>query len=219
MAEEIKKGDGNPAELPAKLPEDAFVEIDGIKYQEDPNNKGQSLKDGEGNPVPFKKKEDGIDLKTELEKKDKEIGKKDEQLKKAGFNIQRLKTKLKEAGIPLEEEKALTSERAQEIIREEIKNQVGGITEKFETKLSEVLRALNSKSNLNPGGSGGGQKKPIQVERPKLSRRDEDLLKVSKLKWSAEKKGFVAPSGRVYPYIPGRGIVSPLGEVAPLKPE
>lgn len=219
MAEEIKKGNENPAELPAKLSEDAFVEIEGIKYKEDPNNKGQSLKDGQGNPVPFIKKEDSIDYKTEFEKKKKEIEERDKQIEQAGFNIQNLKKKLKEAGIPLDEEKALTSEKAQEIIREEIKNQVGGITEKFETKLSEVIRSLNSKGNRNPSGSGAGQKPPIQVERPKLSPQDEQLLRVSKLVWSSEKKGFVAPSGRIYPYISGKGIVSPLGEVAPLKKE
>ncbi|PIY96076.1 MAG: hypothetical protein COY66_04965 [Candidatus Kerfeldbacteria bacterium CG_4_10_14_0_8_um_filter_42_10] len=37
---------------------DSFVEVDGAKFQADPENEGQPLKDESGNPIPFKEEGD-----------------------------------------------------------------------------------------------------------------------------------------------------------------
>lgn len=55
MAEEIDKV---PGEIPEEQSEETenFVEVDGVKYQEDPENEGQPLKGEDGNLVPFEEK-------------------------------------------------------------------------------------------------------------------------------------------------------------------
>ncbi len=47
--------------------EEGFVEIDGEKFKEDPNNPGEALPDEEGNAIPFEEKEEEKEEKEEKE--------------------------------------------------------------------------------------------------------------------------------------------------------
>lgn len=214
MAEENNKDKGNPSELPENNPKDGFVEIEGIKYKEDPNNKGQPLKDEQDNPVPFQEKRDDTDYKVKLEEEreakekiEEESKKKDIQLKKAGFNIEKLKKRLKDEGIEIEEE-SLTGERVSEIIQSEIKSQLGELRESFKKDTSEILRTLTSKGDKNKPGGGGGQKLPEKegTDRPVLSTEDESVIKRLGGKWDRKKVGWTMPSGRFYPFDMGRPL-------------
>ena len=45
---------------PEKETDDKFVEVDGVKYQEDPENEGEALIGDDGKFVPFEEKEEGF---------------------------------------------------------------------------------------------------------------------------------------------------------------
>lgn len=191
MEEDKNKGTGNPSPIPEKKPEG--------EKQPEVNHKAEI------------EKRDRL-----LAEKDEELRKKSERIKQAEFNIVALKKKAKEAGIELDDDKGLTEGRAREIFGEVIESKLEKKFEGFEQKTSEMIRGITAKKDASKGagGSGGGQKMPQTAERPKFSPIDEILIRKTGLIWNGEKKVFIGPSGTEYKYVEGKGIISPMGEVA-----
>ena len=63
---------------------DNFVEVDGVKYQQDPESEGEALKDKEGNFVPFEEKKEPEDTEppVRLSAKDYIIARKNKKIEK-----------------------------------------------------------------------------------------------------------------------------------------
>ena len=67
-----------------------FVEIDGVKYKQDPDNEGEALKGEDGKPVPYEEKKAGDDDKGG-KKDDGDGGKKDEPKDPSKMSLDELK--------------------------------------------------------------------------------------------------------------------------------
>jgi len=123
---------GNPPEEnneEGKEEEENFLEIDGEKWQEDPDNPGEVLRDNDDNPVPFEEEDIKEDKKVEKEKggekfemPDKFKGKTPEEIAKSYIEIEKMVDKKAE-------------ERAEEIVKEKLK--AGGKKEDNEEKGNE----------------------------------------------------------------------------------
>lgn len=134
-----------------------------------------------------------------------EMREKGKQLEQAGFVIEKLKKKLKDEGIDMEEE-GLTEERVRQIIQESTTPLAEEIR-KSGTVLTELARTLGSQQATSSGG-GAGQKPPKKKEAPVLSPTDQKLVSGSNLKWDPDREGFVSQDGkRFYPWADKTGIV------------
>ena len=137
--------------------DDKFVELDGVKYKEDPDDKGKALLGDDGKFVPFEEKEEKKEeaeeteeQKTEREKKEKEAeaeeDKKDPPIRKSvkDFIIDRKNEKIKK----LKEKK--TEEDDEEDDEEEEEVSPSGkkaIKEQIDGALKPVLDGIRSQSD------------------------------------------------------------------------
>lgn len=64
---------------PEKETDDKFVEIDGVKYKADPENKGEALAGGDGKFIPFEEKKEEKEEETDEEKEIREKKEKEEK--------------------------------------------------------------------------------------------------------------------------------------------
>lgn len=158
---------------PEKDTDNKFVEIDGIKYEEDPKNEGEALTGDDGKFIPFEEKEEE---ETEEEKKERkeeddeeeEDEKKEPPLRKSAKDhiidrktkkIEKLEKKKEEddeeeEDEEEEEEKEVTPEGKKSIAKE-VKRIVGPVLERMgkdsadtkdEAELQKVLNNPNYKS-------------------------------------------------------------------------
>ncbi|MFQ5976317.1 MAG: hypothetical protein ACE5J5_08395 [Candidatus Hydrothermarchaeales archaeon] len=218
MANEDNKGQGGADPSSDKDSREA-ISIDGKLYRRNPDKPDEAIRDTEGNLVPFEEKKDkepdegdkggNIDYETKLEEKDRIIReqtealeKKEKQIGQAGFNIQKLKERLKAEGIDIEtEEGGLNETKVREIIASEIQTQIGTVTKDFGNKISEVMRAVKSTKDIEKPGGGSGQKKQVkEYPRPTLSPNDEKIITRGGHKWDPKRGGWVSPSGRFFPH-------------------
>lgn len=137
--------------------------------------------------------------KTLIEKEDL-LKKQEKQLDQAGFNIQKYKQKLKDAGID-DEEGQLGKEQLEEAIQSAVKPALEKISQ-LETTLTEIARANKAKDNIGGDGGSGGQRPPEnkEMEEPSLSETDKKLILSFGGKWDGEKKGWTTKSGKFIPY-------------------
>lgn len=99
----------------------SFVEIEGKKFQADPEKEGEALKDEQGNLLPFEEEEKNIDFKQKLEDAKKEAK---EKLDKAEKKIIKLKKARKDGEIdpeidPDPVDPPISREDVQDIVRTE----------------------------------------------------------------------------------------------------
>lgn len=155
------------------------------------------------------------DYKAEAEQKEKELKEKEEQLKKAGFTIQKLKEKMKEEGIELEEGQGLSEEQIENVTRRVISEELGKSNQEIQSlknTLSEVLKSIGSKQTTSKGGGEGGQKPPKEegIPRPKMTDDEEETVKG--MDWDSKRGGWqekditdattgrVITKGKFYPH-------------------
>ena len=133
--------------------DDKFVELDGVKYKEDPDDKGKALLGDDGKFVPFEEKEEKKEeaeeteeQKTEREKKEKEAeteeDKKDPPIRKSvkDFIIERKNKKIKKLKEKEEEEEEEEEEEVSPSGKKAIKEQIDGA-------LKPVLDGIRSQSD------------------------------------------------------------------------
>jgi len=167
----------------------------------------EEKKQGQGDPAPASgDKPEGEtpaipetpatpDYKAEAEQKSKELMGKEDQLRKAGFTIQKLKDKMKEEGIEPEEGQGLSEEQVESIVSKVIGEKLGEISkdnQALKNTMSEVLKSISSKENKSKGGGEGGQDLPKEegTPRPKNLSPDEEKV-VEGMDWDSKRAGWV----------------------------
>jgi predicted RNase H-like nuclease (RuvC/YqgF family) len=181
MPEEEKK-QGKQDSSPAsgeKNPEDQ-------NQDQDQGQKSQNQDQGTGN----------ADQTAELMEAQKRLQEQNEKLAKqldqAGYTIQKLKEKMKEAGIEMEEERGLSMEQVQELLKKNTEE----LSQKFGQQFSELLRSIRAWQKPSQP-SGGGQKLPKQKESPLTPEEHQHLISRG-FKWDPEKGLYIGKSGRAY---------------------
>jgi len=186
--EEISQGQGNPSPASGDNPQGG----------QPPANAGNKAEEIEA-------------LKKAISEKEELLKKKETQLEQAGYNIEKLKSKIKEAGLDemLEEEDKLNGEKVKNIVQEMVKPELEQIKNDFAIKLNEFGKTIHSKLNLG-GGGDAGQKPPLEISKPEpaLSEIDRKLIEHMKAKWDSQKGVYVTPSGRICDLNSTEGIAS-----------
>lgn len=172
-----------------ETPSDNFVEIDGAKYQKDPDNEGEALKDKDGKNVPFEEKKDDttIDDKTpnvadmsvdELAKLNPELAKKlqgakelDEwKIKKEADDEEAKKEKAKAEG--KFQDLFQESEKEKEVLKNAVAEKdklLGKYKGSVETILKGVMATIpEEKQALIPDGFSPRQKLEYITQNAKL---------------------------------------------------
>ena len=165
---------------------------------------------GAGTPPPASEEKPPVDQTAELDNLKKQITEKDERIGQAEYNIERLKQKLKDAGIESEEGSPEIAELR--TLMGTLKEEISKLREEFSIKITEVGRAVTARVSASPGGDAGQEVPPRDegTKEPVLSDVDKKLVLSSSLKWDPKRKGYVGKSGRFYPYVEGAGIETPI---------
>jgi len=123
---------------------DSFVEIDGKKFKEDPENKGQPLKDDKGESIPFEeKKEEHIDYKAEFEKEKV-------RREQADHTIEELKRRKKEEeeGEGGDGKEGMTPEEIRKIAQEEASKTLKSINQGQAENLARSVATSDDEAEL-----------------------------------------------------------------------
>lgn len=184
--EEIKPGEGTPAPASGESqPEDP-------KPEETPQE-GQPT--GEGNADQSAELEA---LKNQVSELQGLTEKQKTQIEQAGFNIQKYKDKLKEAGIEFDEDGRVSQEQIQEIVGQATKPLIDQINQ-MGTTLSEIARASKAVPSANAGGAG--QRVPPKPKEPELPSAIKDQIARLNLKWTGQGKVYKSElTGKTYDY-------------------
>lgn len=176
-----------------ETPSDDYIEIEGVKYQKDPDNEGEALKDDDGKPIPFKEKTDDGDgggdkpddkpdvadmSIDELVKVNPELARQMKGLK----DLQDWKTKKEKEEEEAKKNKAKESGKFQELFdesekeKETLKKQLGEketLLGKYKGSVEKILKGVmetisKEKHSLIPDGFSPRQKLEYITQNAKL---------------------------------------------------
>ena len=176
LNEEIKPGQGTPAQPSEKTPEDPTPPV--------PPKGGE-----DGQPGDADQNAEKEELRKNLSEAQGQLQKKDADFNKLGYEYRKLKKAADEAGIEIPEEQGLTLEQVQELLKKDREEQ----RVIFDTKFSELAKALSG--NKGQGVGGGGQK-PKAPQYPVPDSEPLRKLLQQGYKWDSDTGLLITPSGK-----------------------